>query len=79
MKNLIIPSFKDETATAIKYGLITNLFTPQFRYEKMRGAEEHAASTVEFAAYRLGEVDENLGSVIAIMERGTDQSSQTPS
>ena len=47
-------------------------FAPQFRYEQMPGAEERAAYAAEFAAYRLGQIDEKLGRLIEIMERRTD-------
>jgi hypothetical protein len=50
-------------------------FAPQFRYEQMPGAEERAAYAAEFAAYRLGQIDEKLGRLIEVMERGTEQSS----
>jgi hypothetical protein len=53
-----------------------NTFAPQFRYEQMPGAEERTAYAAEFAAYRLGQIDEKLGRLIAIMERGTDRSSE---
>jgi hypothetical protein len=40
----------------------------------MPGADQRVAYAVEFAAYRLGEIDEKLGRLIEIMERGTAQS-----
>jgi len=46
-----------------------NDFAPQFRYEQMPGAEERVAYAAEFAAYRLGQIDEKLGRLIAILER----------
>ena len=49
-------------------------FTPNVRYEQMPAAEERSAYAVEFAAYRLGQIDDKLGRLIGIMERGTDQS-----
>jgi len=54
--------------------LFADAFAPQFRYEQMPGAEERAAYAAEFAAYRLGQIDDKLGRLIAIMERGTEQS-----
>ena len=52
-----------------------NDFVPQFRYEQMPGAEERIAYAAEFAAYRLGQIDEKLGRLIAIMQQRADQSS----
>jgi hypothetical protein len=52
-----------------------NAFAPQFRYEQMPGADERTAYAAEFAAYRLGQIDEKLGRLIEIMERNSDQSS----
>lgn len=37
-----------------------NAFAPQFRHEQMPGAEEQVAYATEFAAYRLGQIDEKL-------------------
>ena len=56
--------------------LFANAFAPQFRYEQMPGAEERIAYAAEFAAYRLGQIDEKLERLIGIMERGTGRSSQ---
>jgi hypothetical protein len=42
----------------------------------MPGADERTAYAVEYAAYRLGQIDEKLGRLIEIMERGTAQSSK---
>jgi hypothetical protein len=50
-----------------------NAFAPQFRYDQMPGAEERTAYAAEFVAYRLGQIDEKLGRLIEIMERGTAQ------
>jgi hypothetical protein len=47
---------------------------PNIRHEQMPGADERLAYAAEFAAYRLGQLDEKLGRLIEIMERGTDQS-----
>ena len=66
------------TADAIRdryRALFSSAFSPQFRYEQMPGAEERTAYAVEFAAYRLGQIDDKLGRLIGIMERGTDKSS----
>jgi hypothetical protein len=65
------------TADAIRdrYGVFfACAFAPQFRYEQMPGAEERTAYAAEFVAYRLGQIDEKLGRLIDIMERGTAQS-----
>jgi hypothetical protein len=56
--------------------LFANAFAPQFRYEQMPGAEERIAYAAEFAAYRLGQIDEKLERLIGIMERGIGRSSQ---
>jgi hypothetical protein len=53
--------------------LFAHAFAPQFRYEQMPGAEERTAYAAEFAAFRLGQIDDKLGRLIGIMERGTDQ------
>jgi hypothetical protein len=50
--------------------LFANAFAPQFRYEQMPGAEERTAYAAEYVAYRLGQIDEKLGRLIAIMELG---------
>jgi hypothetical protein len=41
----------------------------------MPGPDQRVAYAVEFAAYRLGQIDEKLGRLIEIMERGAAQSS----
>jgi hypothetical protein len=51
-------------------------FVPQFRFEQMPGAEERTAYAAEFAAYRLGQIDEKLRRLIDITARGTDRSSE---
>jgi hypothetical protein len=68
----------DTSADAIRDRYRTSfagVFAPQIRYEQMPGAEERTAYAAEFTAYRLGQIDEKLGRLIAIMERGTDKSS----
>ena len=55
--------------------LFASAFVPQFRYEQMPGAEERIAYAAEFAAYRLGQIDDKLERLVGIMERGTVQSS----
>lgn len=52
-----------------------NAFTPNVRYEQMPGADERIAYATEFAAYRLGQIDDKLGRLIEIMARGADRSS----
>jgi hypothetical protein len=54
--------------------LFASPFALSIRYEQMPGADQRVAYAVEFAAYRLGEIDEKLGRLIEIMERGTAQS-----
>jgi hypothetical protein len=56
--------------------LFAKTFTPNIRYEQMPAADERAAYAVEYAAYRLGQIDEKLGRLVEIMERGTAQSSK---
>jgi hypothetical protein len=52
-----------------------NPFMPNVRHEQMPGADERVAYAAEFAAYRLGQIDEKLGRLIEMMERGTAPSS----
>jgi hypothetical protein len=62
----------DTTANAIRdryQTLFANAFTPQVRYEQMPGADERTAYAAEFAAYRLGQIDDKLGRLIEIMQR----------
>jgi hypothetical protein len=69
----------DTTANSIRdryQMLFTKAFTPNIRYEQMPAADERGAYAVEYAAYRLGQIDEKLGRLIEIMERGTAQSSK---
>jgi hypothetical protein len=66
------------TADAVRdryRSLFASAFVPQFRYEQMPGAEERIAYAAEFAAYRLGQIDDKLERLVGIMERGTVQSS----
>jgi hypothetical protein len=56
--------------------LFAQAFTPNIRYEQMPAADERTAYAAEYAAYRLGQIDEKLGRLIEIMERATAQSSQ---
>ena len=56
--------------------LFAKAFTPNIRYEQMPAADERIAYAAEYAAYRLGQIDEKLGRLIDIMERTTAQSSQ---
>jgi len=41
----------------------------------MPGADERLSYAAEFAAHRLGQIDDKLGRLIEIMERETAQSS----
>jgi hypothetical protein len=69
----------DTTANTIRdryQELFAKAFTPNIRYEQMPGADERSAYAVEYAAYRLGQIDEKLGRLIEIMERGAAQSPQ---
>ena len=68
----------DATANTIRdryQTLFATTFAPNIRYEQMPGSDERTAYAAEFAAYRLGQIDEKLGRLIEIMERGTAQSS----
>jgi hypothetical protein len=68
----------DTTAEAIRdryRTLFASAFAPNVRYEQMPGADERVAYAAEFAAHRLGQIDEKLGRLIEIMERKADQSS----
>lgn len=57
-----------------RYGaFFGHAFAPQFRYEQMPGSEERTAYAAEFVAYRLGQIDDKLGRLIEIMERGAAQ------
>jgi hypothetical protein len=69
--NTAVDAIRDRYRTSF-----ANAFAPQFRHEQMPGAEERIAYATEFAAYRLGQLDEKLGRLTAIMERGTDPSSK---
>ncbi len=67
----------DTTANTIRdryQTLFAKAFTPSIRYEQMPGADERSAYALEYAAYRLGQIDEKFGRLIEIMERGTAQS-----
>jgi hypothetical protein len=69
----------DTTANTIRdryQTLFAKAFTPNIRYEQMPGADERCAYAVEYAAYRLGQIDEKLGRLVEIMERATAQSSK---
>jgi hypothetical protein len=47
--------------------LFDNAFMPNIRHEQMPGADERVAHAAEFAAYRLGQIDEKLGRLIELM------------
>ena len=69
----------DATANTIRDRYRTafaDAFTPNIRYEQMPGSDERIAYAAEYAAYRLGQIDEKFGRLIEILERGTVQSSQ---
>jgi hypothetical protein len=68
----------DTTANAIRdryQTLFANTFAPNIRYEQMPGTDERIAYAAEYAAYRLGQIDEKLGRLVEIMDRGNAQSS----
>jgi hypothetical protein len=69
--NTSVDAIRDRYRTSF-----ANAFAPQIRHEQMPGAEERIAYATEFAAYRLGQIDEKLGRLIAIMELGTNPSSK---
>jgi hypothetical protein len=67
----------DTTVEAIRDRYRTsfaNTFAPNVRFGQMPGADERLAYAAEFAAYRVGQIDEKLGRLIEIMERRTDRS-----
>jgi hypothetical protein len=69
----------DQSTDAIRdryQGFFDNAFIPNIRHEQMPGADERLAYAAEFAAHRLGQIDDKLGRLIEIMERGADQISQ---
>lgn len=49
--------------------LFGGAFLPNIRYEQMPGADERVAFATEFAAFRLGQIDDKLGRLIEILER----------
>jgi hypothetical protein len=68
----------DQTTDAIRSRYRTFLdgaFMPNIRHEQMPGADERIAYAAEFAAYRLGQIDEKLARLIEIMERSADRPS----
>jgi hypothetical protein len=56
--------------------LFATAFTPNIRYEQMPAADERIAYAAEYAAYRLGQIDDKLGRLVDIMERGSAHSSK---
>jgi hypothetical protein len=68
----------DHTTGAIRDRYRTffdNAFMPNVRHEQMPGADERLSYAAEFAAHRLGQIDEKLGRLIEIMDRTADHSS----
>jgi hypothetical protein len=66
------------TANAIRDRYRTffdHAFMPSIRHEQMPGAEDRVAYAAEFAAYRLGQIDDKLGRLIEIEERRITPSS----
>jgi hypothetical protein len=49
-------------------------FMPLIRHEQTQGAEERIAYAAEFAAFQLGQINKNLGRLLALME-GRSQNS----
>ena len=43
-------------------------FMPLIRHDQTQGSEERVAYAAEFAAFRLGQIDEKLGRLIELME-----------
>jgi hypothetical protein len=43
-------------------------FMPLIRHDQTQGSDERVAYAAEFAAFRLGQIDEKLGRLIALME-----------
>ena len=69
----------DQSTDAIRdryQSFFDKAFIPNIRHEQMPGADERLAYAAEFAAYRLGQIDDKLGRLIEIMERGAEQISQ---
>lgn len=48
-------------------------FMPNIRHEQMPSTDERLAFAVEFAARRLGQIEEKLGRLVEIMERKVAQ------
>jgi hypothetical protein len=46
---------------------------PLVRHDQTQGSDERLAYAAEFAAFRLGQVDEKLGRLIEIMETRQDK------
>jgi len=67
LNNITADAIRDRYRT-----LFADAFAPNIRYEQMPGADERTAYAAEFAAYRLGQIDDKLGRLIEIMARGTD-------
>jgi hypothetical protein len=64
----------DQSAIRDRYrAFLDNPFMPNIRHDPMPGADERLAYAAEFAAYRLGRIDDKLSRLIEILERGIDQ------
>jgi hypothetical protein len=64
----------DQSAIRDRYrAFLDNPFMPNIRHDQMPGADERLAYAAEFAAYRLGRIDDKLSRLIEILERGIDQ------
>jgi len=49
-------------------------FMPLIRHDQTQGSDERLAYAAEFAAFRLGQIDEKLGRLIELMETRHDKS-----
>jgi len=49
-------------------------FMPLIRHDQTQGSDERLAYAAEFAAFRLGQIDEKLGRLIELMETRQDKS-----
>jgi hypothetical protein len=76
------PRANDRSPDAIRdryRAFLDSSFMPNVRHEQMPGADERVAYAAEFAAYRLGQIDDKLGRLVEMMERGTVPSSSAKS
>jgi hypothetical protein len=63
------PTDRSPDAIRNRYqALFGNAFMPSIRHEQTSGADERVALASEYAAFRLGQIDEKLGRLIELME-----------